>query len=61
MQIADVCTIPLPYRCEQPYMRAAGVQIARNALEDFIALPDRPGLGAELAPGAVERYRTSVS
>ena len=32
MQIADVRTIPLSYRCEQPYMSAAGVQMARNAL-----------------------------
>ena len=32
MKITDVRTIPLSYRCEQPYMSAAGVQIARNAL-----------------------------
>ena len=32
MHIADVRTIPLSYRCETPYMSAAGVQMARNAL-----------------------------
>lgn len=32
MKIADVRTIPLSYRCESPYMSAAGVQMARNAL-----------------------------
>lgn len=32
MKITDVRTIPLSYRCEQPYMSAAGVQLARNAL-----------------------------
>jgi L-alanine-DL-glutamate epimerase-like enolase superfamily enzyme len=32
MKIADVRTIPLSYRCEKPYMSAAGVQAARNAL-----------------------------
>jgi L-alanine-DL-glutamate epimerase-like enolase superfamily enzyme len=32
MHIVDVRTIPLSYRCEQPYMSAAGVQTARQAL-----------------------------
>jgi L-alanine-DL-glutamate epimerase-like enolase superfamily enzyme len=32
MEIADVRTIPLSYRCEQPYMSAAGMQAVRNAL-----------------------------
>jgi L-alanine-DL-glutamate epimerase-like enolase superfamily enzyme len=32
MKIADVRTIPLSYRCEKPYMSAAGVQAARNTL-----------------------------
>src|SRR5919199_3433549 len=32
MNIADVRTIPLSYRCEKAYMSAAGVQAARNAL-----------------------------
>lgn len=32
MKITDVRTIPLSYRCEKPYMSAAGVQAARNAL-----------------------------
>ncbi|MGH8058489.1 MAG: mandelate racemase/muconate lactonizing enzyme family protein, partial [Candidatus Entotheonellia bacterium] len=32
MKITDVRTIPLSYRCEKPYMSAAGVQTARNAL-----------------------------
>jgi len=32
MHIADIRTIPLSYRCETPYMSAAGVQMARNAL-----------------------------
>jgi len=32
MQILDVRTIPLSYRCEKPYMSAAGGQVARNAL-----------------------------
>ena len=32
MKIADVRTIPLSYRCEQPYMSAAGAQMARHAL-----------------------------
>ena len=32
MQIADVRTIPLSYRCEKPYASAAGVQAVRNAL-----------------------------
>ena len=32
MKIADVRTIPLSYRCEKPYMSAAGVQAARHAL-----------------------------
>jgi L-alanine-DL-glutamate epimerase-like enolase superfamily enzyme len=32
MQIADVRTIPLSYRCETPYASAAGVQMARQAL-----------------------------
>ena len=29
MNITDVRTIPLSYRCDQPYMSAAGVQAAR--------------------------------
>ena len=32
MQIADVRTIPLSYRCATPYASAAGVQMARHAL-----------------------------
>jgi L-alanine-DL-glutamate epimerase-like enolase superfamily enzyme len=32
MKIVDVRTIPLSYRCEKPYMSAAGGQVARNAL-----------------------------
>ena len=32
MHIADVRTIPLSYQCETPYMSAAGVQVARQAL-----------------------------
>ncbi len=32
MNIADVRTIPLSYRCEKPYMSAAGAQAARNTL-----------------------------
>jgi L-alanine-DL-glutamate epimerase-like enolase superfamily enzyme len=32
MKITDVRTIPLSYRCEKPYMSAAGVQAARNTL-----------------------------
>jgi L-alanine-DL-glutamate epimerase-like enolase superfamily enzyme len=32
MKIADVRTIPLSYRCERPYMSAAGAQMARHAL-----------------------------
>jgi L-alanine-DL-glutamate epimerase-like enolase superfamily enzyme len=32
MQIADVRTIPLSYRCQTPYASAAGAQVARNAL-----------------------------
>ena len=32
MKILDVRTIPLSYRCEKPYMSAAGGQVARNAL-----------------------------
>lgn len=32
MHIVDVRTIPLSYRCETPYMSAAGVQTARHAL-----------------------------
>lgn len=32
MHIVDVRTIPLSYRCDKPYMSAAGVQAARNAL-----------------------------
>jgi L-alanine-DL-glutamate epimerase-like enolase superfamily enzyme len=32
MKIADVRTIPLSYRCDTPYMSAAGVQAARQAL-----------------------------
>ena len=32
MQIADVRTIPLSYRCETPYASAAGVQMARQRL-----------------------------
>ena len=32
MKIADVRTIPLSYRCDKPYMSAAGVQAARHAL-----------------------------
>jgi len=32
MNIADVRTIPLSYRCDKPYMSAAGAQVARHAL-----------------------------
>ena len=32
MKITDVRTIPLSYRCDKPYMSAAGVQTARSAL-----------------------------
>jgi L-alanine-DL-glutamate epimerase-like enolase superfamily enzyme len=32
MQIVDVRTIPLSYRCDKPYMSAAGVQAARSAV-----------------------------
>jgi L-alanine-DL-glutamate epimerase-like enolase superfamily enzyme len=32
MQIADIRTIPLSYRCDKPYASAAGVQAVRNAL-----------------------------
>jgi D-galactarolactone cycloisomerase len=32
MHITDVRTIPLSYRCDKPYMSAAGAQVARNAL-----------------------------
>jgi hypothetical protein len=32
MNIADVRTIPLSYRCDVPYASAAGVQMARQAL-----------------------------
>ena len=32
MKITDVRTIPLSYRCDKPYMSAAGGQVARNAL-----------------------------
>jgi L-alanine-DL-glutamate epimerase-like enolase superfamily enzyme len=32
MQIVDVRTIPLSYRCEKPYMSAAGAQAARSAV-----------------------------
>ena len=32
MKILDVRTIPLSYRCEQPYISAAGGQVARNTL-----------------------------
>jgi L-alanine-DL-glutamate epimerase-like enolase superfamily enzyme len=32
MQIADVRTTPLSYRCDPPYASAAGVQMARHAL-----------------------------
>lgn len=32
MKIADVRTIPLSYRCDKPYMSAAGAQVARHAL-----------------------------
>lgn len=32
MKIVDVRTIPLSYRCEKPYMSAAGVQAARSAV-----------------------------
>ena len=32
MKITDVRTIPLSYRCDKPYMSAAGAQVARNAL-----------------------------
>jgi L-alanine-DL-glutamate epimerase-like enolase superfamily enzyme len=32
MNIADVRTIPLSYRCDKPYMSAAGVQAARHTL-----------------------------
>jgi L-alanine-DL-glutamate epimerase-like enolase superfamily enzyme len=32
MKIADIRTIPLSYRCEEPYMSAAGAQMVRSAL-----------------------------
>jgi D-galactarolactone cycloisomerase len=32
MKILDVRTIPLSYRCEKPYMSAAGAQVARQTL-----------------------------
>src|SRR5262247_98627 len=32
MKILDVRTMPLAYRCEKPYMSAAGGQVARNTL-----------------------------
>ena len=32
MKITDVRTIPLSYRCEKPYMSAAGAQAARSSL-----------------------------
>lgn len=32
MQIVDVRTIPLSYRCDRPYMSAAGIQRARSVL-----------------------------
>jgi L-alanine-DL-glutamate epimerase-like enolase superfamily enzyme len=32
MKVLDVRTIPLSYRCEKPYMSAAGAQVARNTL-----------------------------
>src|ERR1044072_6850957 len=32
MKIADIRTIALSYRCDQPYASAAGVQAARGAL-----------------------------
>jgi D-arabinonate dehydratase len=32
MKILDVRTIPLSYRCEKPYMSAAGAQVARSTL-----------------------------
>jgi D-galactarolactone cycloisomerase len=32
MKITDVRSIPLSYRCDKPYMSAAGVQMARSAL-----------------------------
>ena len=32
MKIVDVRTIPLSYRCDQPYMSAAGMQRARSVL-----------------------------
>jgi hypothetical protein len=33
MKILDVRAIPLSYWCEQPYMSAAGEQVARNTLD----------------------------
>jgi L-alanine-DL-glutamate epimerase-like enolase superfamily enzyme len=46
MQIADVRTIPLSYRCETPYASAAGMITARHALLVEIETDDgRIGLG----------------
>ena len=63
MKILDVRTIPLSYRCEKPYMSAAGAQVARQTLLVEIETDTglvgfgEAGLGVELDPAVVERYR----
>jgi L-alanine-DL-glutamate epimerase-like enolase superfamily enzyme len=62
VKIVDIRTIPLSYRCERPYMSAASVQHARQALLIEIETDDgMVGLGeAGLGGGPVASTRVVV-
>src|ERR1044072_9311258 len=66
MKIADIRTIALSYRCDQPYASAAGVQAARGALLVEIETDDgtigtgEAGLGGGATATVIEKTLTPL-